>query len=53
MATDQVDSSRFEALNLLTKQVQAMAEKGGGGHSGKKWDNPERYKNLKTFDGST
>ena len=41
----------FSALQQLTTQVQMMAEKGGGGN-GRRWDKPERYKNLKVFDGS-
>jgi hypothetical protein len=39
----------FEALRTLTEQVKAMAEKSGGGN--KKWDNLEKFKNLKLFDG--
>ena len=41
----------FSALQQLTTQVQMMAEKGGAGQ-GKRWDTPERYKNLKVFDGN-
>ena len=44
----------MHALQVLTNQVQAMAEHGGervtGG--GKKWDNLDRFKNLTVFDGS-
>jgi hypothetical protein len=40
----------FAALQILTEQVKVMAERNGGG-SGKKWDNPERYKNLKVYAG--
>jgi hypothetical protein len=39
----------FEALRLLTEQVKVMAERNQGGN--KKWDNLDRYKNLKQFDG--
>ena len=38
----------FDALRLLTEQVKAMAERNPGGKS---WDNVDRYKNLKLFDG--
>jgi hypothetical protein len=44
----------MHALQVLTNQVQTMAEQGGeramGG--GKKWDNLDRFKNLMVFDGS-
>jgi hypothetical protein len=44
----------MHALQVLTSQVQAMAEQGeqramGGG---KKWDNLDRFKSLTVFDGS-
>jgi hypothetical protein len=45
----------FNALQVLTSQVQAMAEQGGGERvtsGGKKWDNLDRYKNLMVFDGN-
>ena len=42
-------AAMFEALRVLTEQVKVMAEKNQGG--GKKWDNLDRYKNLKQFDG--
>lgn len=41
----------FEALRALTEQVKMMAEKNGGGGGGKRWDNVEKYKNLKLFEG--
>ncbi len=53
MSMDPAVASLFDALQMLTKQVQAMAEKTGGGQGGKRWGNPERFKNLKAFDGST
>ncbi len=39
----------FDALRALTEQVKLMSEKNGGG--GKRWDNLDKYKNLKLFDG--
>ena len=42
-------AAMYEAIRMLTEQVKAMSEKGGGG--GKKWDNLDKYKNLKQFDG--
>ena len=39
----------FEALRMLTEQVKTMSEKSPGGH--KRWDNLEKFKNLKLFDG--
>ena len=40
----------FAALQILTEQVKVLAERNAGG-GGKKWDNPERYKNLKVYAG--
>ena len=40
----------FTALQSLTEQVKLMAEKGTGG-GGKRWDHPDRYKNLKVYGG--
>ena len=49
-------ASLFEALRLLTLQVQAIAEKsaggGGGGGGGRRWDALERFKNLSVFGGN-
>ena len=42
-------AAMFEALRVLTEQVKVMAEKNQQG--GKKWDNLDKYKNLKQFDG--
>ena len=39
----------FEALRVLTEQVKVMAERNPSGN--KKWDNLDKYKNLKQFDG--
>ena len=40
----------FAALQILTEQVKVLAERNAGG-GGKKWDNPERYNNLKVYAG--
>ena len=40
----------FAALQILTEQVKVLAARSAGG-GGKKWDNPERYKNLKVYAG--
>ena len=40
----------FAALQILTEQVKVLAERNAGG-GGKKWDKPERYKNLKVYAG--
>jgi hypothetical protein len=44
----------MHALQVLTSQVQAMAEHGAERVSsgGKKWDSLDRYKNLTVFDGN-
>jgi hypothetical protein len=44
----------MNALQILTNQVQAMAEQGGerATSGGRKWDNLDRYKNLMVFDGN-
>jgi hypothetical protein len=44
----------MHALQILTNQVQAMAEHGGERTTsgGRKWDNLDRYKNLMVFDGN-
>ena len=54
-AAEQQIQALFHALQVLTNQVQAMAENGGGERTtggGKKWDNLDRYKNLTVFDGN-
>ena len=40
----------FQALEVLTMQVQTLAEHSGGRR--KQWDMVDRYKNIKIFDGS-
>ena len=44
----------FNAIAMLTQQVQIMAEQGsqrGSGGGGKSWDHYDRVKNLKIFSG--
>ena len=43
-------AAMFEAIRILTEQVKAMAEKSPSGGN-KRWDNLEKFKNLKLFDG--
>ena len=53
MATAEV-AALYNAIALLTQQVQIMAEQGnqrGGGGGGKSWDHYDRFKNLKIFSG--
>ena len=40
----------FAAMHIPTEQVKVLAERNAGG-GGKKWDNPERYKNWKVYAG--
>ena len=42
----------FQALEVLTLQVQALAENKGGGHR-KRWDVVDRYKNINVFSGDS
>ena len=42
-------AAMFEALRVLTEQVKVMAERNQSG--GKKWDNLDRFKTIKQFDG--
>ena len=54
MSTSTEAAALFQALQLLTQQVQAIAERSHGEGSGRgKWDYLDRYKNLNVFDGNS
>jgi hypothetical protein len=52
MATAEV-AALYNAIRMLTEQVQTMAEQSnrGGAGGGKSWDHYDRFKNLKVFGG--
>ena len=50
MATAEV-TALYNAIAMLTQQVQIMAEQRSGGSGGKPWDHYDRFKNLQVFSG--
>ena len=50
MATAEV-AALYNAIAMLTQQVQIIAEQRGGGGGGKPWDHYDRFKNLQIFSG--
>ena len=48
MATPEI-TALFKALEVLTNQVNSLAQGGHGG--GRSWDALDRYRNLKMFNG--
>ena len=55
MAAAEQIQALFNAIQMLTTQVQVMADASGERMSGggKKWDNLDRFKNLTVFDGNS